>query len=400
MAWLPQLIGFLATRGQRQQEFQARQQKMDYMKSQKQLMDMGIKKNEQILETIKSLPEELQPLMLMNPEIGSLLVANAKIGMPGQEQPTGQAPFAQPTAEVGPPVGDVARGPGLAGEIAGMQLGPIQNIIPDLLRHKYGVGRSAEVLPPVQMSHPETGEPIMVPRSHTGFRFDLAYPAPPEYATQTIKEPSGAERVIQYDKLRGFRPGGIQAIPTAPGTMEMPIKTTELPLWVHPQSLESPPPGMSPAAAEKAGFRKVSTEAKNRIDAAKGMMEVVAKLGELMKQVFPPSGGLRERMTGAPSRLFGAQTQYDPIAAQLQSFINGTVAPLIRSFGEKGNLSETDVKRAINLMPKITDSADVAWGKFNNIVELMNNIQKSAVAGKPGLSLKPQPKKKRFELVK
>ena len=329
MAWLPQLIGFLATRGQRQQEFQARQQKMDYMKSQKQLMDMGIKKNEQILETIKSLPEELQPLMLMNPEIGSLLVANAKIGMPGQEQPTGQAPFAQPTAEVGPPVGDVARGPGLAGEIAGMQLGPIQNILPDLLRHKYGVGRSAEVLPPVQMSHPETGEPMMVPRSHTGFRWDLAYPAPPEYATETIKEPSGAERVIQYDKLRGFRPGETRTIQTAPGIMEQPIKETSLPLWVHPQTLDSPPPGMSPEAATKAGYRRVTTDARNRIDAAKSMREILVELKRLMEAVFPPSGGLMERMRGAPQRYVGAKTQYSTEAAALASFVKGTVAPII-----------------------------------------------------------------------
>ena len=382
-----QLVPFWMTHGQRQQQ-------AEMMKLQQKQIQMNIKEKQQMLDVINSLPENVRASAMLSPKIaGTLLMLTNR----GQEQPTEMA-IPQP-GQI-PPMADIAAGgiaapgPSLPSQIAEGQLGDIGGILGDVLYKELGIGRSSEIVTTETLQHPETGEMVRVPRTRSGeYRWELSQPAPPELATETIKTPTGAEAVMLYDKLRGFRPGGAtlpQIMPTAPGTMELPIKTTEMPLWVHPETLESPPPGMSPDEAAKLGYRKVSTEAKKRIDAAKGMREVLVKLGELMRQVFPPSGGVRERIKGAPSRMLGAKTQYNPQAAQLESFINGTVAPIIRSFGEKGNLSETDVKRAINLMPKITDSADVAWGKFNNLIELIDNIQRSAIAGKPGLGLQPR----------
>ena len=390
MAILPMLIEHLMTRGQRAEQIESMNLQQEQMKLQQKQINLNIKEKQQMLDAIDSLGLSRQEKagISLNPKIGGLLLS---LSGRGQEFP--QRDIA---AEKAIPQEFIPKQPSLIERITQGQLGAegIGGILGDVLYKELGIGRSSEIVTTETLQHPETGEMVRVPRTRSGqYKWELSQPAPPELTTETITQPSGAQSVMLYDKLRGFRPGGIQIMQKAPAAVEKPIKETSLPLWVHPQTLESPSVGTSQQQAEQQGYRRVSTEAKNRIDAAKGMKEVLVKLGELMKQVFPEKGGLRERMTGAPSRMLGARTQYDPNAAQLESFINGTVAPIIRSFGEKGNLSETDVKRAINLMPKITDSADVAWGKFNNLIELINNIQASAVGGKPGLSLKPSGKK-------
>jgi len=408
MAILPMLIEHLMTRGQRAEQIESMNLQQEQMKLQQKQINLNIKEKQQMLDTIDSLGLSRQEKagILLNPKIGGLLLS---LSGRGQETPPRDV-----AAEKAFPLGVMPEPPSLVERITQGQLGgEAGNILGDILYKETGIGRSTEIVRTESLLHPQTGEPMIVPRTREGqYLWDRAVPAPPEYATQAIETAEGGKGVMLYDKTRGFRPGGpsTQFMTTAPPTMQKPIKETSLPLWVHPETLESPSVGTSQQQAEQQGYRRVSTEAKNRIDAAKGMKEVLVKLGDLMKQVFPKEGGLRERMTGAPSRMLGARTQYDPNAAQLESFINGTVAPIIRSFGEKGNLSETDVKRAINLMPKITDSADVAWGKFNNLIELINNIQASAVGGRPGLSLKPSGqkakpslkpgKKKRFELIK
>jgi hypothetical protein len=387
------LIKLATERGLRREQAETYDLQQQGMKDQQKLISLNIKEKQQMIDALDKLPPEYRTA----PPVLKTLMWLTNRGMMGQEQ--------QPMGGYLPPAeGGIGGGfetpqaqpvqPGLTGQIAGKQLGLEQmggmgNIIKDILL-KQGIGKSREVRSWQTLQHPETGEWVRVPTTMFGSPvWQEAQPAPPELGTQAIERTGGEKAVILFDKLRGFVPGQPGYIQTAPPTMEKPIKETGLPLWVHPETLESPAAGMSPKEAEGQGYRRVSTEAKNRIDAAKGMKEVLTKLGDLMNQVFPKHGGLGERMRGAPSRLFGARTQYSPAAAQLESFINGTVAPIIRSFGEKGNLSETDVKRAINLMPKITDSADVAWGKFNNLIDLINNIQRSAIGGKPSMGLKP-----------
>lgn len=417
---LSQLIPFWMTRGQRLEEAEIMKEKAEMMKLQQKQISLNMKEKEQILETINSLnlPPEQKTGLLLNPKMAGMLMFLTNRGQEAGPQ-------------IVPPEGSRAgrleegmvseQRPGLPGQIAQGQLG----ITPDILTRAipkmlFGLDmgrpqiRTIEVTPediqsgglPPNINRPGEWEVPFDPATNQ-WRYDLGQFGGYEELVPIQRETlGGGKETIHIPRSRfqapslGLQAGGMPGpgIRTKLPIMEQPIKETGLPLWVHPETLESPPTGMSPDEAAKQGYRRVSTEAKNRIDAAKGMKEVLVKLGELMRDVFPPKGGLEERMRGAPSRLFGARTQYDPSAAQLESFINGTVAPIIRSFGEKGNLSETDVKRAINLMPKITDSADVAWGKFNNLIELINNIQRSAIGGKPGLGLKPgKPKKKKAD---
>jgi hypothetical protein len=61
------------------------------------------------------------------------------------------------------------------------------------------------------------------------------------------------------------------------------------------------------------------------------------------------------------------------------SFINGIRAQLARSMGDVGNLSETEQKAAMNLVPTITDTKEVGLKKIQMIRDL---VSKSAVRSK------------------
>jgi len=100
-----------------------------------------------------------------------------------------------------------------------------------------------------------------------------------------------------------------------------------------------------------------------------------------MTSVYPEAGGLEERVVGGPSRWIGAKSQANAPATLLEGYVKGTAAPTIRALGEKGALANQDVERALNLFPKLMDSATVAWGKAEQLNDLFVQIQKAIVSG-------------------
>lgn len=188
--------------------------------------------------------------------------------------------------------------------------------------------------------------------------------------------------------------GGMQV---SPPPMDMPIKDDEIPLWIHPKTMQPPPLGASAKEADKQGFRRMTTQTKATIDALKGAQSVVGQVSDLMAEVFGPPGNKswsQQRLEGL-GRLGGAMTQINPKATELRGFIAGTLAPTVRSLGEKGNLSDKDMERAINLMPSMADTVDVAWKKVMRLQGLLTEVQERALTGtttrQPSLSLGPKP---------
>lgn len=192
-----------------------------------------------------------------------------------------------------------------------------------------------------------------------------------------------------------------------PGEADLPIKEEERAQYIHPDMLTSPPPETSPNAAYKMGYKKISTQARNTVDGVNSVRSVIDQIQTTFHTVFGPekqaSSNLWDRTRRGIVRKGGSVLQTWPEAANLESLIGGTLAPIIRSLGEKGTLAEGDVERAINLMPKLTDNDAVAWGKLRQLESLIDGIQKSVVAGKyqqgiqngsnkPSMSLKNKPK--------
>jgi hypothetical protein len=73
--------------------------------------------------------------------------------------------------------------------------------------------------------------------------------------------------------------------------------------------------------------------------------------------------------------------QTNPDAATLERLINGTLAPIVRSMGEKGNLSDTDIKRAKFLFPQLTDSGDVAWNMLKELKSMISKNKQAKLGG-------------------
>lgn len=196
---------------------------------------------------------------------------------------------------------------------------------------------------------------------------------PEELRTVTEQLPGGAERTRTLPKSEPFdimtkQPGGAVAIPT-----------DELSLWVSPADLTTAQQGMTPEQAKGAGMQRISTSAKASIDSLKAANVVVTEIKDLMEKVFP-----QKESFASPQRLLrpiSAALQTDPNASRLFSLVNGTLAPIVRSLGEKGNLSDVDIKRAIEMSIKGTDSAAVAWQKINGMLELLGKIQRATFSG-------------------
>lgn len=219
-----------------------------------------------------------------------------------------------------------------------------------------------------------------------------------KYVTWLQPQGGGRGVLTELPQLRTVTeamPGGGEVTKTVPTTQQfsvttkqaggaVAIPTDELSLWVHPKDLSTAQQGMTPEQAKSAGMQRVSTTAKASIDSLKAANVVVTEIKDLMTKVFP-----QKESFASPQRILrpiSAALQTDPNASRLFALVNGTLAPIVRSLGEKGNLSDTDVKRAAGLSIKGTDSAAVAWQKTNGMLELLGKIQRSTFSGNGGPS--------------
>jgi hypothetical protein len=202
---------------------------------------------------------------------------------------------------------------------------------------------------------------------------------------------------------------------TKPAEMNLPIKEIHRPFWRHKDSLETIPSGYTPVRGEQEGYVRLSSEQAKHVDGLKSARVIIERIGEKMKEVFPPTGGIMERMTGGAWRVGGAVTQANEAAAELHSYIQGLVVPLVKALARDGQISNIEGNRIVALLPKISDSANVAWKKYANVLYTYDQIPKRVMRGidvkappKGGATEKvlreqgevqPGPKKK-FELVK
>ena len=143
--------------------------------------------------------------------------------------------------------------------------------------------------------------------------------------------------------------------------------------------------GQSPEQLMAQGFRPVNIGSISKAESIIMGRQVMTELEGMMEKVFPDKeGGFADKFIKGPQRMVGAFLQTDPEARALQSYVNMTLAPLIRTLGEKGALSDTDVKRAIKGMPSLFSGGKVAWKQ----VELLNNLLERASQSVMGLQYK------------
>lgn len=193
-----------------------------------------------------------------------------------------------------------------------------------------------------------------------------------------VEQPGGGRKKVAVPKILG---GGVPnlSIQTNRPTRQKPIPEKDLPLWINTQSLETPSVGMSPENAQEQGFKRITTGQREKLTSLGSVGEILSKVEKLMGEVFPQTETFLGRVGGAIKRKTGAVTQTNTNAAQLNKLLQGTLAPVVRALGEKGALSDTDIKRAIALFPNLTDDADVAWGALQQIKEIIQDAKNQAL---------------------
>jgi hypothetical protein len=185
--------------------------------------------------------------------------------------------------------------------------------------------------------------------------------------------------------------GGGPGIQTAPAPRDLPIPDDAAKNYRGPNG-EVMPAGMTPKQAQAAGYRQMTTEEMTALSSRKGALSVLGTLKDLTTKVFLANNAV-ERFTKTPETNWGIYTQSNEDMVAYEAFRQGTLAPLIRSFGEKGNLSDTDIARAQSLIPKllpVPDTASVAQKKIEQLEKwLLDAVDKEAKVQQPGLGKNP-----------
>lgn len=188
--------------------------------------------------------------------------------------------------------------------------------------------------------------------------------------------PGGRETTSFVDPSQP--PGGLI---TAPSEEDRFIKEANIPLWIHPDTLTSPPVGATPKQAQKQGYKRVTTGTITAVMDFRKVKTLVGNIERLAQKVFPKTESLLGRAIGGFKRSEGARLQTNTDAALLKSMIDGTQAALVRMF-EKGTLTDKDISRAKKLNIDLWDDADVVWKKLTNMKNFINDLQADLVGGK------------------
>ena len=152
------------------------------------------------------------------------------------------------------------------------------------------------------------------------------------------------------------------------------LKITDLKNLVHPETGEHPPLGTTMEEAGRRGYKATTAAEQAVVIGARGAEATLARLEELTNKVFSgKEQGLQGR--GKLKAKFTTErlTQSNNDLALLESFGKGTLAPLIRAVGEKGNLANQDIERALKLIPntgegaELPDTPSVAKGKIKQL---------------------------------
>ena len=138
------------------------------------------------------------------------------------------------------------------------------------------------------------------------------------------------------------------------------LKAPELLHYIDKEG-NHPPAGSTLNQVIEKGFKLASTQEINMLLAGRGAESTVNQLDKYVESIWGKEGedklepGVRKRlMTGAEFAIDRAK-QSNPDLNAYESFAKGTLAPLIRAIGEKGALSDKDIERALNLVPKTGD---------------------------------------------
>lgn len=133
------------------------------------------------------------------------------------------------------------------------------------------------------------------------------------------------------------------------------------------------------------GTQELTAVQRNKMSGYQTANEVVGQLEQLWTGVKQPESQAMAGLAGLPG-VKQARSTFDANTRQYMQFAQGTVAPIIKSLGETGVLTDRDVERAYGLIPNLQDSPTVARNKILNLKVLLQNAQEATMSGGGGYS--------------
>lgn len=122
---------------------------------------------------------------------------------------------------------------------------------------------------------------------------------------------------------------------------------------------------------------------KNKVAGYQTANEVLGQLEQLWQNVNQPSNQAAAGVSGLPG-IKQVRSTVDPNVRQYTQFAEGTLAPVIKSLGETGVLTDRDIIRAYGLVPNLQDSPAVAAQKIVQLRQLLTGAQQATVYGGGG----------------
>lgn len=116
---------------------------------------------------------------------------------------------------------------------------------------------------------------------------------------------------------------------------------------------------------------RYNTAKKNGTDSSGIASKQRAALNVLsgLMQNYSAQGPIGGRFTGFMNALTGGG--YNPAVAAYDSGASGSLGTIIKALGDTGALSEGDQRRALELLPKTTDSEEAAKYKYQQLIQIL-----------------------------
>ena len=100
-----------------------------------------------------------------------------------------------------------------------------------------------------------------------------------------------------------------------------------------------------------------------------GKQKAALNVLEGLMSNYQAQGPIGGTVTGILNTLTGGS--YNPSVAAYDSGSAGALGTIIKALGDTGALSEGDQKRALNLLPKTTDSEAAAKAKYQQLIQIL-----------------------------
>jgi hypothetical protein len=159
------------------------------------------------------------------------------------------------------------------------------------------------------------------------------------------------------------------------------------------------PFGTTRAEAAKLGKVPLGETAQGQHMAGQASLTLVDRMDTLADTLFTAKGPL-DRIKQLPRTQWALAVQSDSNLVLFESLKEGVLSNIVRTFGERGTLTDQDIKRARAMLPNLTsgflglgppDTRAVALGKLRQLRELITEIDARSTT--PGSSEPPPPRR-------